>query len=196
MLSFGQPMDVLGNPVNDNGASFGPDGKLIDVSQYFKAIDGKILPNLQREAEYTKILADKIIERYKVDNIILSSHLVAFTAFLIFKEQNKRLNLYGLLQLPIDDFSISLSILTQNIKIILNYLRKLEQEGNVKLSPKFEEDETLIIDDGIKRLGSYHVKKPLIIKDNTIKSENYQLLFYYHNRLSVYHLEKHINLEI
>lgn len=196
LLSFGQPMDVLGNPVNDQGESFSPDGKLIDVAQYFKAVNGDINPNLQRESEYTKILSDKIIERYKLDNIILTSHLVAFTAFLIFKEQNKRLDLYGLLQLPIDDFSISVSFLTQKIKIVLDYLKKLELEEKVNLSPNFLEDESVIIEDGIKRLGSYHVKKPLIIKGNIVKSENYKLLFYYYNRLSVYQLEKQIHLEI
>lgn len=196
LLSFGQPMDVLGNPVNDDGESFSPDGKLIDVSQYFKAISGKIHPNLQRESEFTKILADKIIERYKADNIILTSHLVAFTTFLIFKEQNKKLDLYGLLQLPIDDFSISISLLSTNIKIVLGYLKRLEKDGKVNLSAKFQDDESLIIDDGIKRLGNYHVKKPLIIKGDYVKSENYKLLFYYHNRLSVYHIDKHINLEI
>lgn len=196
LLSFGQPMDVLGNPVNDNGDSISPDGKLIDVNQYFRASNGKIQPNLQSESEFTKILANKIIERYKVDNIILTSHLVAFTTFLIFKEQNKRLDLYGLLQLPVDDFSIKISTLVQNIKIALNYLRKMEAGGNLQLSPKFKEDEYTIIVDGVKRLGSYHVKKPLIIKGDTIKSENFKLLFYYHNRLSVYHLERHIDLKI
>lgn len=195
-LSFGQPMDVLGNPVNDLGESFCPDGKQIDVNQYFKAINGQIQPNLQRESEFTKILADKIIERYQSDNIILTSHLVAFTAFLIFKEQNKKLDLYGLLQLPIDDFSIGVTLLTHNIKIVLSYLRKMESTGNLILSPKFDEDESIVIRDGIQRLGNYHVKKPLIIRGNQVKSENYKLLFYYHNRLSAYQLEKHVNLEI
>jgi glycerol-3-phosphate O-acyltransferase len=196
LLSFGQPMDVLGNPVNDNGESYSPDGKLIDVNKYFNAVNGSIQSNLQSESEFTKILADRIIERYKIDNIILTSHLVAFITFLIFKEQNKRLDLYGLLQLPVDDFSIKISTLVQNINIALNYLRKMEAGGHLQLSPKFKEDEHNIIDDGIKRLGSYHVKKPLIIKGDTVKSENFKLLFYYHNRLSIYQLERHIDLKI
>jgi glycerol-3-phosphate O-acyltransferase len=79
---------------------------------------------------------------------------------------------------------------------VLSYLRKMESAGNLILSPKFDEDESIVIRDGIQRLGNYHVKKPLIIRGNQVQSENYKLLFYYHNRLSAYQLEKHVNLEI
>ncbi len=76
-LSFGQPMDVLGNPVDIDGNSYDKYGNLIQVQDYFVS-GGKVTENLQRESEYTKDLAEKIVERYLADNIVVSSHLGAF----------------------------------------------------------------------------------------------------------------------
>ncbi|MFT5386497.1 MAG: glycerol-3-phosphate O-acyltransferase, partial [Saprospiraceae bacterium] len=61
-LSFGKPMDVVGNFVNKEGESFDKWGNPIDIKDYFLT-DGEVQTNLQRETEYTKILADKIGER-------------------------------------------------------------------------------------------------------------------------------------
>ena len=44
------------------------------------------LLDLQFEPQYTKLLAAKIVERYHKDNIVLTSHLVAFAAFELLKQ--------------------------------------------------------------------------------------------------------------
>ncbi|MEO0331089.1 MAG: hypothetical protein AAF223_05310, partial [Bacteroidota bacterium] len=48
-----------------------------------------------------------------------------------------------------------------------------------------------IIDDGLLHLGTFHVKKPLRRnRKKGIISENFQLLYFYHNRLENYGLHK------
>ncbi|MEL6925897.1 MAG: 1-acyl-sn-glycerol-3-phosphate acyltransferase, partial [Bacteroidota bacterium] len=62
-LSFGQPLDVLGNPVNGEGESFDQHGNKLDIREYFLS-DGVLKEDLQREREYTRQLGDKLVERY------------------------------------------------------------------------------------------------------------------------------------
>jgi glycerol-3-phosphate O-acyltransferase len=191
-LSFGQPMDVLGNPVDIEGMSYDQHGNPIDVREYFLGGDG-LNEDLQRESEYTKILADRIVERYHKDNLVLSSHLVAFVAFQLLKRQNHRLDLYGILRLPVDEYIFNSEALTDVVAQLQQLLMELHSDGNIQLSDILYAEPEEIIRHGIKHLGAYHVDKPLRYnKAGDIVSDSFNLLFFYHNRLSTYGWEHHI----
>ncbi len=195
ILSFGKPMDVLGNQVDKEGNSYDKYGKLIDVKEYFMS-NGKVLEDKQRESEYTKRLAEKVVERYYKDNIVLSSHLLAFAAFNLLRHQNAQLDLYGLLRLPEEDYIFPKDVLCKVLKQLQAHLIEMEKEDNVKLSePIFWESEKLL-QEGIRRLGTYHSERPLLIdKEGQVVSQSFLILYYYHNRLENYGLDKIIQWE-
>ena len=192
-LSFGQPMDVLGNPVDIEGISYDQHGNPIRLEEYFMS-NGEITEDLQRESEYTKMLGDRIVERYYKDNIVLTSHLVAFAAFEILKNQNSRLDLYGILRLPADDFIFPMEAMRDVVSQLKATLIDKSQQGNIKLSEQILWDVDLLIKDGVSRMGTYHLAKPLRFrKDGQIVSESFKLLYFYHNRLDNYGLEQTIS---
>jgi len=191
-ISVGQPMDVLGNPVDAEGNSFDQYGNRIDIEAYFKT-KGQIREDLQRESEYTKILGDHIVERYRKDNIVLTSHLVAFAAFEMLKYQNPRLDLYGLLRLPTDDYVFPKEPLREVIAQLREALLQMEQRGEIKLSEQLYWDVDKLIEDGMAHLGNYHLTEPLYRdKKGQIVSDNFKLLYFYHNRLENYGLQRKI----
>jgi glycerol-3-phosphate O-acyltransferase len=159
------------------------------VREYFQW-RGEIKPDAQRENEYTKILAEKIVERYYKDNIVLSSHLVSFAAFQILQRENAKLDLYGILRLPTDDFVFEKEIMQSVVGQLQATLTDMEQAGKVKLSEQISWPVDDLIADGIKRLGNYHLQKPLKYnKKGEIISESFKLLYFYHNRLGNYDLQ-------
>lgn len=189
MISFGEPMDVMGNVVNAAGESFDQYGKQIDIAEYFMR-DGKLVTDPQRDGEYTRILADKVVESYFRYNIVLSSHLTAYAAFEWLKMQDPKLDLYGILRLPPEDIVFSKSGLMQIISSVRASLLAQEAAGKVKLSPILRQDPEVILKDGIRHLGSYHYFKPLKFnKQGKVVSQNLKTLFFYHNRLDYYNLE-------
>ena len=189
MISFGEPMDVMGNVVNAAGESFDQYGKQIDIAEYFMR-DGKLVTDPQRDGEYTRILADKVVESYFRYNIVLSSHLTAYAAFEWLKMQDPTLDLYGILRLPPEDIVFSKSGLMQIISSVRASLLAQEAAGKVKLSPILRQDPEVILKDGIRHLGSYHYFKPLKFnKQGKVVSQNLKTLFFYHNRLDYYNLE-------
>lgn len=191
-ISIGQPMDVLGNPVDANGNSFDQYGNRIDIEAYFKT-KGEIREDLQRESEYTKILADHIVERYHKDNIVLTSHLLAFAAFEMLKYQNPRLDLYGLLRLPTDDYVFAKEPLHEVISQLREALLQMAQKGEIKLSEQIHWEVDKLIEDGMAHLGNYHLTEPLYQdKKGQILSDNFKLLYFYHNRLENYGLQRKI----
>lgn len=188
-LSFGQPMDVFGHAVDTNGQSLDKHGNVIDISGYFK-LDGEIKTVAQREKVYTKLLGEKIVESYKTYNVVLSSHLVAFAAFRILLASNSELNLYDVLNIPTSNFEIDKELLSKVIKKMLGALNRMEQQGKVKLSKTLTKKQDDIIEDGIRNLGLYHPQKVLKKnKEGKYVSENFRLLYFYHNRLDSYDLQ-------
>lgn len=191
-ISIGQPMDVLGNPVDAEGNSFDQYGNRIDIEAYFKT-KGEIREDLQRESEYTKILGDHIVERYRKDNIVLTSHLLAFAAFEMLKYQNPRLDLYGLLRLPTDDYVFAKEPLHEVISQLRDALIQMEQRGEIKLSEQIYWAVDKLIEDGMAHLGNYHLTEPLYQdKKGHILSDNFKLLYFYHNRLENYGLQRKV----
>lgn len=192
-LSFGQPMDVLGNPVDAEGNSYDQYGNLIDVRSYFLS-NGALTQDHQRESEYTKRLGEKIVARYHRDNIVLTSHLVAFVAFELLRKNNAKLDLYGILRLPPDDYIFDYDLLVEGVRQLQRVLQKMTQNGEIKLSEEIYWDPEALILDGIKHLGTYHVLKVLKYnKQGAVISQSFKLLYFYHNRLENYGLEKKIN---
>lgn len=192
-LAFGKPMDLFGNFVDDEGNSYDHHERPVDVKSYFMS-KGAIQEDLQRDMEYTRLLGDKIVERYHVENRVFSSHVVAFTAFEMFKSRYPDLDLYGLLRLPSDERSFRLVEFAQTVDRVLARLREMVDAGKVHLADHMINDTMTIIEHGIKNLGIYHTKQPLTFrKDETIASENMNLLYYYHNRLEGYGLESYID---
>ncbi len=192
-LSFGKPLDVLGNFVDENGNSTDRFGNSIDVRDYFLT-DGEVTENLQRESEYTIMLADRIVERYHKENIVLTSHVVAYAAFIILKKENPGLDLFGVLRLPPDDYIFPMEAMREVVGQLKDELIDMREKGRIKLSRQIMYDIDDLIKDGVRKLGVYHVEKPLVINQKgQLASQDFKLLFFYHNRLDNYRLDKKLN---
>lgn len=185
-LSFGKPLDVLGNFVDKEGNSIGVNGNTVDISDYFKTGD-TIVAHQQREEQYTRRLADIVVERFHAENIILSSHVVAYTMFQLLNAFFNDLDLYGVLRLPDDETYLPYPVVRSAIAKVQQELFELERNGKCKLSSKIKLDLDELIADGLKQIGIYHAMSVLHRTDkNDLKTDDILLLYYYHNKLHGY----------
>ncbi len=190
VMSFGRPFDVLGNFVDDQGTSYDEHHREVRIQDYFKSnqVVGK---NLQRESVYTRLLSDRIVERFYRDNVVLTSHVVAFTAFQLLIKSHPKLDIFGILKLPFEDFRIAHSDFREQVALVVSKLQELSRREEVRLSDPLHWELDELISDGIKKLGIYHAKKPLKLdREGYVTTENFKLLYYYHNRLDGYQLEQ------
>ncbi|MCB0656395.1 MAG: 1-acyl-sn-glycerol-3-phosphate acyltransferase, partial [Saprospiraceae bacterium] len=174
-LSFGNPMDIAGNDVDDKGNSFNEHGMPIEVKDYF-ILNHELGVNEQREQVYTKLLGEKIGERFLRENIVLSSHAVAFGAFNALQKQLKETDLFSLLRLPEEDFVFERSLFLEYMTVLQKALIDAEQAGRLRLSRKIRGTVEELIDDGIRNLGIFHAKKPILINNqDQLVSEDFKL---------------------
>ena len=190
-LNVGEPMDVIGNLVDKDGNSLDNVGNKLEIKEFFEH-QGESNKDLQREAVYTRLLADKITEAFKKENVVLSSHLAAYTAFKLLEKHYKEMDLFGILKQPVSDFSIPKADFIETMDTIIVKLRQMESLGMLKLAPIFKSTNEEIFEDGVYNVGVFHLNKVLRVEKEVVTSDDFRLLHYYHNRLDAYGLEKEL----
>ena len=191
-VSIGSAVDVLGNKVDDEGYSYDTQGRKINTRDYFIS-EGEITPNKQRETEYTRMLSTSIVKEFHKINRVMASHLVAFVAFQIFRKRHSKLDLYNFLRISEEDLTIDYDYFKKEVDKIRSEIFKLEKKGMICTTPHLHEDLDRMIKLGINNVGMYHDKRPLLKsrRRGLIITQSVNTLYFYHNRMDGYDLEKH-----
>lgn len=191
-VSIGRALDVMGNPVNGDGDSLDEHDRPIDTRDYF-ITNGKLSIDRQREDEYTRMLSQKIVKEYHRINRVFASHLVAFVAFNMFQKRHPKLDLFGLLRLPEEDLFLPYEEFRDTCKRVRKQIYRMKIENKVNIASHLKGDIDEIIKLGLYNVGIFHLKRPLLRnRDGNIITRDLNVLYYYHNRLVGYELDKFI----
>lgn len=191
-VSIGRALDVLGNYVDEEGNSLDSHGRVIETRDYFLS-NGKITIDAQRENEYTRMLSQRIVTEYHRINRIFASHLVAFVAFELWQKKHPKLDLFGLLRLPEEELELEYEEFRKTCKRVRKRIYQLKKEGKANHATHLKGKIDLVIKHGLDNVGIFHLKRPLLMnKKGKIVTQDLNLLYYYHNRLVGYDLEKFI----
>lgn len=191
-VSIGRGLDVMGNLVDDDGNSLDANGRKVSTREYFMT-DGSVTIDKQRENEYTRMLASRIVSEYHRINRIFASHMVAFVAFEMLLRRFPRLDLFGFLRLPEEELEISYDEFREVFKKVRKEIYRLEESGSVHYASHLKGDPDIVIRRGLENVGIFHLKRPLLRnKQGNIVTQDLNVLYYYHNRLVGYDLEKFI----
>ena len=131
-LSFGEPMDVMGNRIAADGHSYDKNGQKIDLVDYFR-LEEDMSEDPQRENVYTKLLGQKIVESFLKNNVVLPSHLVSHVAFKIILKYRKDLDMLSILKLHPSEVQIPVFILKTVLISAIEVLKEWEAKGKIKL---------------------------------------------------------------
>lgn len=188
-LSFGKPMDLFGNDLNKDGVSVF-NNQEVDIATYFES-NGEIIKDNQRDTVYTKQLGELIAKRYKENNIVLSSHIVAYLAFEMLLRKFKVNDVYDLFDYADEELFISRSEFLENLAILRNQLFDLEKRGELICSDEIHLELEALLQHGVTNVGVFHNNKPLqFTKKGDVFCDDLELLFYYRNRMSGYDLKQ------
>ena len=186
-VSIGRPMDVLGNYVDDDGISLDRKGHQIDIKDYFLS-KGEITTDDQRESEYTRVLSERIVEEYHKSNRVFASHLVAWVAFRHWQSRYPKLDLFSFLRVPEDELEIDMDIFRDEMESARKKILELKNNKKLNVARHLLFDIDKVIEMGLENVGLYHIKRPLLIKNNKIVTDSLATLYYYHNRMDGYDL--------
>lgn len=189
-LSIGKGMDLFGNVVDEEGRSVDKNGTHINTRDYFIS-GGKITKDLQREEVYTRLLSEKIVAEYHRINQVFASHLAPFVAFELIQRKHLKLDFFSLLRLPADEIEVDYNEFKEVFNRLRERILKLKTKGKIDVAEHMYGDSEEVINLGISNVGMYHSKRPLIfLKNGNIGTQDLNTLYFYHNRMDGYELDK------
>ena len=185
-VTFGAPMDPLGNPVDERGRSIDPMGKPIDRRRYVRDSEGLVEWDAQRDRQYTEGLARALVKAYHRDNVILSTHLAAMAAWRVFEKRHPTLDTWRLVRIEAGGRRMDKPDVVAEIEHVLASLRPLQQAGHVRLSTPDTAEEILRV--ALQRFASFHTRNAIRKVGATLVVDP-ELLLFYRNRMVGYGLD-------
>ena len=187
-VRVGKPLDVFGNPVDEEGRSIGPNGTVIDPRLWLTT-RGVLRTDPQRDHEYTRLLGKKIVERFHSENTVLTSHVAAFAFFETLRRKYPELDLFRFLRLSLAQRSLPFEEFLPYAENIHREILSRAEQGQFYVSEELRTvDSKAWIMDGVKQLGLLHESAVIRVQDGAIWTEDMNLLYYYRNRLAGYGL--------
>ncbi len=195
VIQIGEPLDPFGNRVGPDGRSYDKRGREIDLRKYVE-VHGVPQHQAQRDQQYTKELGVAIADAYTRNNVIMPSHLVAFTLFQILKRRHPKLDLFKLLRLGEEASSVPLADFYRQLELLRDELLMLSEQGRIMVSGVVRKGPAeAITANALRSFGMFHAVPPLCRSDAALSAGDMKLLLFYQNRLSGYGLEALVSEE-
>lgn len=195
-ITVGQPMDPFGNRVDDAGVSLDPHGRRVDARR-FVMVQGKVCADPQRDAEYTREVGARLLTAYAQDNVLQSTHAVAYVVLALLRRANPDLEQMRLLRAGGRVEHFALTEVYRATEVLLTALRGLQRAGRVRLAPALafgRADD--VVADATSHFATYHRPPVMVRQGDVLHVRQRSLLFYYHNRLTGYGLEHVLDVPV
>ncbi len=190
-VRVGRALDIFGNFVDEEGNSVGPQGLKMDPARWLTS-EGELKKNLQRDHEYTHELGLRLADRFHKENTVLTSHLVAFAYFETLRAKYPDFDLFRFLRLSLPQRTLPWVDFLEAAERFRLQLIQLAQKGELYLSEELQNSEDIKswVRDGIRQLGLCHDTPVMRVSEQTVWTEDMNLLYYYRNRLAGYGLSR------
>lgn len=190
-VRFGEPLDIFGNEVNAEGVSIDSYSRPIDIEKYI-LVNGKPNFSFQRDRVYTSILGTKISKSFLKNSVVMDTNLVAYAVFSIYKIKYPNKNVFKMVSSYEAECTKELLIAT--VSFLKTQLMKRSEKGELQLDSIVALDAPAnLINRAIKQFSSYHGEAVLHEKEGNYASNDLITLYYYHNKLTLYGIEKELN---
>ena len=187
-VTFSRPLDVFGNEVDEEGTSHDRRGRPVDITRYV-TVDGEPRHVRQRDEEYTRELGESVSRAYYRDNVILSTHLVAFAVFERLRRENPKTDLYRLLRTGGEAENLPLRDVVADVERLLEAVRGKAAKDEVRVDDRVARlDAERLVADALTTFACYHTRPALERRGDRVWPADMNLLFFYHNRLTGYGL--------
>jgi glycerol-3-phosphate O-acyltransferase len=186
---IGAPLDPMGDDVDEHGVSLDPRGRPLDPRRYLIA-DGALVADPERDAAYTSALAERIVQRYRRDNVVVPTSVVAFAAFEQLRARDGHGDLHRMLrEASVSRVTIPYANLIATTDRVIGEVRSIAARGEIRLAPAVQTGcAESVLDRALRLFSTYHRVAVLSRDAGGISVRDSKLLFYYRNRLDGYGL--------
>ncbi len=182
IIRFGEPLDPYCNPVDDDGESLAPDGRVIDPRGYASRRGSPVVDG-SRDAAYTRDLGNAIADRYLAETVVMHTQLVAHVLFRRLVRVTPGLDLFGRLRHR-GDVAVPRDELVADLAETRDRLLRLCDEGRAHASPAVRDmSADALLDRALQVWDGYHSRPVARVGGGAVIIEDPNLLLFYSNRI-------------
>ncbi|MEZ4239828.1 MAG: 1-acyl-sn-glycerol-3-phosphate acyltransferase [Myxococcota bacterium] len=182
IATYGQPLDVLGNPVSAD-----PEERREQAERRKRFVcgrDGKVQWDEQRDMTYTTRLADALVDAYPRGAVPLSTHTAAYAAWGCLVEAVGSPDPFRVVRSPIERRRIPFDRFRRQLDETMRRIAEGAAEGRWQplQAPGGAEG---LLDEALDRFSRYHRSRALVRRGTELVVEDPKLCLYYRNRLTI-----------
>lgn len=188
VIRYGDPLDLFGNEVDDEGVSHDRRGRVVDPASYVKNAAGEPVIDHARDAQYTRELGEEICKAYAKNTVVMATHVVAAACFDRLRKASPAGDLFTVLRQK-DAVVVPRDELAASVTWLRNRLVDLERVGVVTVSEQIRSiSGGDIVECALRAFKGYHSTPAIESRAEGIAMADTNLLFYYQNRLAAHGL--------
>jgi len=184
VVRFGTPLDLVGNPTDEEGRSLDGQGRPFERKEYVCDRAGRVVEGEQRDRVYTNHLADAICQAYRRDAVVLPTHLAAAVGWRCLSERLNGMDRYHLALLAPFERWVDRAEFLRVMRETLDELDALVEAGRVHaLLPGGDDRASSVLNAAVETFARFHSRPALAFEDWRILVDP-KLCLYYGNRIS------------
>lgn len=182
IIRFGEPIDPFCNPIDDDGHSIAPGGRIVDPSTYVTR-RGLIAVDHARDIAYTRELGQALAARYVRETVIMPTQLVAHVLFRRLVRATPSLDLFSRLRVR-GDVVVAERDFFAELGAARDTLVAMEMKGEIHMSPSLRRlSPERLLDVALTAWDGYHQRRLARRLEGLIVIEDPTLILFYQNRL-------------
>lgn len=181
-LRVGAALDVVGNDVDEQGSSLDPQGRPIDLLRYF-TVDGEPVADRARDADYTRLVATRLMQAHRRDAFALPSSVLAFALFERLRLDRGQSDLFRLLRALGNEATVPWSVAVADVERACTALEQLAGRGEIQISSDLRADASVVVSRALSTFAQYHTRPVVKRNGDRLLVSDANLLFYYRNAL-------------
>lgn len=183
VVQFGDPMDLWGHRVDEDGESRDAHDRLVSTRSYL-CRRGTPHEDAQRDHEYTEELGRSIVAAFHRHTVATVTQVAAHAVWRLLEARFPNADLYGILRLG-QGIGFPERRVLEAIEHDRIALHRLAERGEILLGSRVRTGTSeAILATALASFGMYHQRAALARSGNRIVIEDPKLLLYYRNRLT------------
>ncbi len=190
-IRIGRALDPFGNAVDAHGRSLDPHGRVIDPSRYVLDPQGAPVLDAARDRQYTRELGSAIVASLRRNNTILPTHITCFALMQALVERSGERDLYRVLRSRRFEEGFPVSQITARVAELVTALADLSAAGQLHLPEGEVPTAHQVVSQAERALSLYHMPAAVERVGDVLFVRDAALVYFYHNRLTGYGLDRH-----
>ena len=183
-----QPLDWLGNAVDDDGTSHDGRGRPLDPRDYL-LVDGELAADDARDAQLSRRLAGSVVEAYRRDNVAVPTSVAAFALFARLRAASREPSLFRFVRNLHPEQGVPVEEVLRDVDRTLDELGRLGRAGAIRLGRDLDGARSRqVLERALATFATYHATRVVERRADRLFGGDPGLLYYYRNRLDGYGL--------